>query len=107
MDVRPGGMFRACLHAPDGTDHRVRGMYREIVPPQRLVFTHAWEDENGGLSPETIVTITFTAHGGKTQMTFHQAIFESMASRDGHRHGWSESFDRLAEYLAMHAHQRS
>jgi uncharacterized protein YndB with AHSA1/START domain len=101
MDVRPGGIHRASLRAPDGTIHRVRGVYREIVAPERLVFTHAWEDENGDASPETIVTVTLAEREGKTRMMFHQAIFESKASRDGHGQGWSQSFDRLAELLAL------
>ena len=99
MDLWPGGAYRACLHAPDGSDHWVRGVYHEIVQPERLVFTHAWEDEGGTPGPETVVTVTFADHGGKTEMTFHQAVFESVASRDGHMGGWSESFQRLAEHL--------
>jgi uncharacterized protein YndB with AHSA1/START domain len=100
MDLRPGGAYRACLHAPDGRDHWVRGVYREIVEPERLVFTHAWEDEDGQPGLETVVTVTFEERGNQTEMRFHQAFFETTASRDGHQSGWSESFQRLAEHLA-------
>jgi uncharacterized protein YndB with AHSA1/START domain len=100
MDLRPGGAYRACLHAPDGRDHWVRGVYREIVEPERLVFTHAWENEDGQPGPETVVTVTFEDRGGRTEMRFHQATFETSASRDGHQGGWSESFERLTEHLA-------
>jgi uncharacterized protein YndB with AHSA1/START domain len=100
MDFRPGGAYRACLRAPDGTENWVRGVYREIVEPERLVFTHAWEGEGGKPGPETLVTVTFADHAGQTEMRFHQAFFESKESRDGHREGWSSSFERLAEYLA-------
>jgi uncharacterized protein YndB with AHSA1/START domain len=99
MDLRPGGAYRACLKAPDGTEHWVRGVYREVVEPERLVFTHAWEREDGEPGPETVVTVTFAERGRGTEMTFHQAIFESVEARDGHRGGWSSSLDRLAEYL--------
>ena len=99
MDLRPGGAYRACLRAPDGTEHWVQGVYREIVEPERLVFTHAWEDANGNPGHQTLVTITFADHGGRTMMTFHQAQFESVASRDGHRGGWTGSFERLETYL--------
>jgi uncharacterized protein YndB with AHSA1/START domain len=100
MDFRVGGKHRACLRSPEGVDHWVRGVYREIVKPERLVFTHAWEDEQGNAGPETVVTITFSEQAGKTTMTFRQAFFESAASRDGHGAGWSSSFDRLDEHLA-------
>jgi uncharacterized protein YndB with AHSA1/START domain len=103
MDLRVGGEFRACLRSPEGTDHRLRGVYREIVPPERLVFTHAWEDAAGGTSPETIVTITFAEEAGRTRMTFHQAGFTTVGSRDGHRDGWSSSFNRLEQYLSTRA----
>lgn len=100
FDCSPGGFYRTCLHAPDGSDHWVRGTYLEVSPPERLVFTHAWEDENGRPGPETIVTVTFKDADGQTRMRFHQAVFASTASRDGHEGGWNQSFDRLEVYLA-------
>jgi uncharacterized protein YndB with AHSA1/START domain len=42
MDVRPGGTFRVCMRSPEGADHWKQGVYREIVEPERLVFTFAW-----------------------------------------------------------------
>jgi uncharacterized protein YndB with AHSA1/START domain len=100
MDLRPGGAYRSCLRAPDGTEHWVQGIYREIIEPERLVFTHAWEDEDGRPGLETLVTVTFAEQAGRTTMRFHQAMFDSKASRDGHEGGWSSSFERLADYLA-------
>lgn len=100
MDVRPGGMHRACLVAPDGTEHWVRGIYRDIFEPERLVFTHAWEDQFGNPGTETVVTVTFAEQDGQTMMTFRQTGFESDASRDGHHGGWTQSFERLDAYLA-------
>lgn len=99
MDFRPGGAYRTCLRSPEGEDYWVQGFYREIVEPERLVFTHAWENEDGQPKHETLVTVTFAEHGGKTKLTFHQAIFESVESRDSHEEGWSESLDRLNQYL--------
>lgn len=99
MDFRLGGTYRTCLRSPVGQDHWVQGVYREIIEPERLVFTHAWEDEDGKPKHETLVTITFTEHDGQTKLTFHQAIFESVESRDSHEEGWSESLDRLDQYL--------
>ncbi len=100
MDVRPGGAFRILMRSPEGTDHRVRGVYREIVEPERLVFTWAWEDEDGRLGHETVVTVTLAEQGAKTELTLHQAVFESVTARDSHKGGWTECLERLAEYLA-------
>ena len=99
-DVRPGGAWRSCMRSPEARDHCSRGVYREVVEPERLVFTFAWDEPDGSPGREMLVTVTFAEHDGKTRMTFHQALFESVADRDGHQEGWSSSFDVLAEYLA-------
>jgi len=66
MDVRPGGAFRVCMRSPDGMDHWLRGVYREIVAPERLVLTWAWEDADGKPGHETVVTVNFAEHGGNS-----------------------------------------
>jgi uncharacterized protein YndB with AHSA1/START domain len=101
MELRPGGAFRACLRSPEGEEMWVRGTYREVVPPERLVFTHAWEGADGQAGPETLVSVSFVERGSsRTEMRFHQALFETEAARDGHRSGWSSSFDRLEQHLS-------
>jgi len=96
LDVRPGGRWRACMVRDDnGIEFPSHGEYREVVEPERLVFT--WElDRSGG---ESLITITFADHGDKTEMTFHQTGFatgdESMSVEDG----WLRSIDRLTEHL--------
>jgi uncharacterized protein YndB with AHSA1/START domain len=102
-DIRPGGAFRICMHAPDGKDHWLQGAYREVVAPERLVFTHAWLDAAGKPGPETLVTITFTERGDRTELTLHQTGFASTQSRDGHREGWASTFRNLARYLSGHS----
>jgi uncharacterized protein YndB with AHSA1/START domain len=98
-DIRPGGRFRICMRAPDGTEHWLQGVYREVTPPERLVFTHAWlgPDKRPGI--ETLVTITFTERGESTELTLRQTGFASDASRDGHREGWDSTLRRLEAYL--------
>jgi uncharacterized protein YndB with AHSA1/START domain len=98
-DLRVGGAFSACMRSPEGSDHRLRGVYREIVAPERLVFTHAWVDASGTPGPETVVTVTLAERNGRTEMTFRQGIFDSVAARDGHQQGWTSCFERLAELL--------
>jgi uncharacterized protein YndB with AHSA1/START domain len=100
MKVQLGGIYRACIRSPEGNDHWMQGVYREIIEPERLVFTFAWEDEKRQPKHKTLVTVTFTEQDNQTLMTFHQAIFESTESRNAHQSGWSECFDRLEVHLA-------
>jgi uncharacterized protein YndB with AHSA1/START domain len=97
MDLRPGGLWHALMISPDGKPYRQHGVVREVVPPERLAFTFIWDEEP---DVEMLVTVTFAERGGKTEMTFRQTGFPSAGSRDGHRGGWNEAFDRLAEHLA-------
>jgi uncharacterized protein YndB with AHSA1/START domain len=99
MDVRPGGAWRSCLRSPEsGEELWHGGVFREVVPPYRLEFTFAW-DEDGERGFETVVTVEFAEIDCKTQMTFRQAPFRSVTERDGHHRGWMSTFDRLSEYL--------
>jgi uncharacterized protein YndB with AHSA1/START domain len=100
MDVRPGGAWRTTMKSPEGKLHSVRGRYREIDRPDRLVFSWAWEDENGKPGHETEVTVTFAALGRRTRLTLHQTQFQARLERDMHRHGWSSSLTDLAAFLA-------
>lgn len=100
LDPRPGGVWRVRMRPPTGADLWVRGTYREIVEPERLVFTSAWEDAAGNPGRETLVTVTFADRGEQTLLTFRQAVFETVESRDDHEDSWSSAFEMLAEYLA-------
>lgn len=89
------------MRAPDGRVHVNGGTYREVVPPERLVMTHAWLDESGRpLGPETLIAVTFTEVGGETDMLFEQTGFATAAARDEHGTGWREAFESLARALA-------
>jgi len=99
MDVRPGGAWRGRLRSTaNGEELGLGGVFREVVVPERVVFTFAWEEE-GERGLETLVTVTFAEQKGKTLMTFRQVPFQSVEERDGHSGGWSSSFDRLADYV--------
>jgi len=98
-DVRLGGTWRAALRSTeDGRLLTHGGRFREVVPPERLVFTFTW-DEEGERGQETVVTMTFADQGGKTLMTLRQAPFQSTGEREGHRGGWTSAFERLDELL--------
>lgn len=98
IDFRVGGAYRTCIVEPDGVEYWMRGVYREIVAPQRLVFTFAWEEE-GERGMENLITLQFVAEGDKTRFEFLQTPFQSIAERDSHNSGWDQCFDRLAAYL--------
>jgi uncharacterized protein YndB with AHSA1/START domain len=100
-ELRPGGAYRIHMRGPEGDDHWMQGVFHEIVEPERLVMASNWADAEGNPTrPETTLTVTLQEHDGKTKLTLHQAIFESVTARDAHCGGWSSSLDRLAEYLA-------
>ncbi|HVA68885.1 MAG TPA: SRPBCC domain-containing protein [Candidatus Binataceae bacterium] len=100
-ELRPGGAYRIHMRGPEGDDHWTQGIFREIVEPKRLVMVWNWADSEGNpTGPETVLTLAFEEHNGKTRLTLHQAGFESLTARDAHQGGWSSSFERLAEYLA-------
>jgi uncharacterized protein YndB with AHSA1/START domain len=100
-ELRPGGAYRIHMRGPEGDDHWTQGIFREVAEPERLVMAGSWADSEGNpTSPETILTLTFEEHDGKTRLTLHQAGFESVTARDAHRGGWTSSFERLAEHLA-------
>lgn len=97
MDTRPGGRWHGALRSTeDGRMLGLGGTFREIVEPERIVFTFAW-DEEGERGLETVVTITLVEREGKTVMTFRQEPFQSVEELEGHHGGWSSSFDRLDE----------
>ncbi|HEY4201352.1 MAG TPA: SRPBCC domain-containing protein [Devosiaceae bacterium] len=96
MDFREGGAWRASIRSvADGESH-MSGIYREIVPNQRLVFTFRWELE-GAL--DTVITVTFTEKDGKTLQSFHQTPFRSVAERDSHIGGWTECLVKQEAYV--------
>ena len=100
LDFRPDGAYRVCMRSPEGTEHWQRGVCREVVEPERLVFTYAWEDSEGTPGHETVVTVTLAEFGAKTKLTLHQAVFETVTARDLHQGGWASALEWLAEYLA-------
>ena len=112
VDLRPGGKFHYCMRLPEGRDIWGIGVYREIVAPSLLVYTDSFADAQGNPAPpahygmsashpaETLVTVSFEEHEGKTRLTLRHAIPVSVEEREGTEQGWSEMLERLAEDLA-------
>ncbi|MFZ2061551.1 MAG: SRPBCC domain-containing protein [Candidatus Binatus sp.] len=100
LDPRPGGGWRCCMVSPAGVENWVRGVFREVLEPERLAFTWAHENADGTIGHETLITVTLADLGDKTELTLCQETFESIEARNDHRNGWSSAIECLAEYLA-------
>ena len=103
MDVRPGGAYRIAMRDIDsGATYAVGGIYREIVWPERLVFTWAWEEDaiEHKRGEVTEVEVTLRAVGDQTELTLRHTAFPRRAMRDNHRLGWTGGFDKLDRILA-------
>lgn len=98
-DVRRGGAWSMTMRSKTTGELKLRGVYRDIVENERLVFTHVWLDETGKPGQETLVTVWLADENGKTRMNFRQTNFDSVEERDGHRGGWTECFDKLAKLV--------
>ena len=92
-----GGRYRIVLEMPSGEQHRVGGVYREIVPNEKLVFTWAWESTP---ERESVVTVQLKSAGDGTDMTLTHEQFFDEAARDRHQHGWTGTVERLGQYLS-------
>ena len=98
-DLRIGGRWRAGMRSPEGAEYVMHGEYREIEEPQRLVFTHMWEEDEIHTDHATLVTVQLKENDNHTTMTFTQANLATASSRDGHAGGWSGAFDNLDALL--------
>ena len=98
IDFRVGGAWRYILRGPDGKDMVMRGVYREIQRPDRLISTESFDDYPG----ESINTMTFSEENGKTTLTT-RVLYGSKEIRDavirsGMEQGAAETYDRLEEH---------
>jgi uncharacterized protein YndB with AHSA1/START domain len=111
IDLRVGGKYLSCMRGPDGKDYWSTGVYREIVPNERIVVTDSFSDEKGNIVPashygmagdwplELLVTVTFEELGDKTKMILRHEGIPSGLMRELTETGWSESFDKLADSI--------
>ena len=97
IDPRTGGRYRLVMRAPNGEEHDVSGIYREVTPNEKLVFTWAWKSTP---ERESLVTVQFKADGDGTMLTLTHEQFFDEAARDHHQHGWAGSLDKLERFVA-------
>ena len=99
LDVRPGGAFRlTSISDADGSEMRHDGVYREVVEPERLVFTIS--DQPGEAAYELVTVVLVDAGDGRTQMRFEQRGHMRPEQYDRTKQGWGKFFDRIDERLA-------
>lgn len=96
LDLRVGGKYRIHMRAPDGAEHHAVGVYREIDPPKKLVFTWSWE---GGDMNDTLVTVEFLDRGATTELVLTHELFPNDDVSAKHEAGWSAALDKLAQVL--------
>jgi uncharacterized protein YndB with AHSA1/START domain len=107
IDLRPGGAWHFAWRHSDGAEMEMRGVYREVMPPEKLVSTESW----GGAWAETLNTLIFSEENGKTTITC-TLLYPSREARDaalktGMKEGMALSFNRLAEHLGAIALRQS
>jgi uncharacterized protein YndB with AHSA1/START domain len=95
--ARPGGKWRVSFRSDDGAECVESGEFREVVEPERLVFTLRHVEATVTL--ETVITVSFIADGSGTRMSFKQTGFDTEAHRNDHREGWTECFKKLEANL--------
>lgn len=111
IDLRVGGRYLAAMRDSSGRDYYSTGEYREIAPPERLVYTDSFADADGNIVPgshygiddfplETMVTVVLEdLGGGRTRMTMTHAGIPAGRTADDTATGWAQSFEKLAASL--------
>lgn len=95
VDLRAGGRYTIRMHA-DGGPYTAFGTYREVDPPNRLVYTWDWKEEPHAMGVDTLVTVEFVPVEGGTDIRLTHEGFPAPAVREGHGEGWTMSLERLA-----------
>lgn len=96
MDVRVGGSYDIAFRTQDGEEHRVSGIYQEVEPLRRLVFSWAWQT-----TPErvSLVTVELQPAGRGCELRFLHERFFDLEARDNHARGWNATFEKLGAML--------
>jgi uncharacterized protein YndB with AHSA1/START domain/uncharacterized glyoxalase superfamily protein PhnB len=109
IDARTGGAIRIVMRAPDGAEYPMRGEFREVKAPERLVFSNIAVDARGNDLIDGVTTVTFTDIGGKTEMRLHTRATAltpiALGMIAGMESGWTQSIDRLDAQLAAYRRQ--
>jgi glutathione S-transferase len=94
VDLRVDGAFRVRMESPEGETHTAEGVYREVEPPRRLVYTWTWAEGDAGMG-ETVVTVEFRDLDDATAVVLTHEGFPDAAAREDHEQGWASCLNRL------------
>jgi uncharacterized protein YndB with AHSA1/START domain len=97
---RVGAGYRLAMQPPDGELFHLAGEFRDVDPPNRLVFTFRWEPPDPD-DLENVVALDFLARDNSTELVLHQEPFATKARLELHRQGWTDSMERLAALLSQ------
>jgi uncharacterized protein YndB with AHSA1/START domain len=97
LDLKVGGKYKVEMHHKEGNVNTVAGTYREIRPPEKIVFTWFWE--NDPARHESLVTVEFFDRGPSTEILLTHVQLPSAEQREKHAHGWNGCLERLAEFV--------
>jgi uncharacterized protein YndB with AHSA1/START domain len=95
-DPRTGGRYRWLMQAPDGEQHDVSGVYREVIPNQKLVFTWAWKSTP---ERESLVTVEVKPDGDGSMLTLTHEQFADDEARDRHQQGWTGAMEKFEKFV--------
>jgi uncharacterized protein YndB with AHSA1/START domain len=103
-DAKPGNKIYVVMRAPNGARYPMGGEFREVVVPEKLVFTSGALDEKGEMMFEFLHTATFTEASGKTKLTLHSRVTKTTDEANkyigGFEAGMTQSLEKLDEFLA-------
>jgi uncharacterized protein YndB with AHSA1/START domain len=106
IDLRPGGVWHYCMRSAEGAEHWARSVYREISPPEKLIYTSTFADKDGNVTddiPEQLVTVIFEEQDGRTLLTTRYQFASEEALQEtltmGLKQGYTETLNSLARLL--------
>src|SRR5207302_10781341 len=91
VDLRVGGAFRLHMRAPDGKEHRASGVYRQVDPPNKVVYT--WEWDGNDSAKDSVVTIELHERGDATEVVLTHSGIAGAKDRADHEKGWTQIMD--------------
>ncbi len=94
MDVRPGGSYRIHMRNPEGKDHCVSGVYREVDPPKKVVYSWGWDGDHP--VKDSTVTVEFHERGNATEVVLTHTGISHDKERSGHTDGWTAILEKFA-----------